>query len=71
MLKRILTYLSLCFYYRFIVIPTKEKAIKKGLSFETNIWGDSINTFNCRSYWSDQYGFIYRCAELETKEFNL
>lgn len=50
------------FYYRFKVI-SKEKALQKGLTFESNVYGDAINRFNCRSFWCDD-NFRYRCSEL-------
>jgi hypothetical protein len=48
----------------FVVIPTCEEAKKRGLKFDNNVHGDSINRYNCRSFWYDEFNFRYRCAQL-------
>lgn len=46
-------------------IPTIEKAIKMGLTHQTNIYGDGIiMTGYCRSFWLDKYGNTYGCSQL-------
>jgi len=67
-MKKIIRFLSVCFYHRFIVIKTCEEAIKKGLKFDENVYGDSINIFNCRSFWYDEFDYRYRCEELKPKQ---
>ena len=62
-MKRLLTYLSVIFYHRFVVIETTEKAIEKGLVPYMNIYGDAVNDYNCTSIFKDSYGNCYRCAE--------
>ena len=63
-MKKIIRFLSVCFFHRFIVIKTCEEAIGKGLKFDENVYGDGINIFNCRSFWYDEFNYRYRCAEL-------
>lgn len=29
-----------------------------------NLYGDAINMFNCRSFWKDEKGKLYRCKDL-------
>lgn len=64
-MKEILRYLSVIFYHRFVVIKTIKEAEVRGLKFEHNVYGDSINRYNCRSFWYDEYDMRYRCAELK------
>jgi len=63
-MKKILRFLSVCFYHRFVVINNCKQAQEKGFKFSENVHGDAINIWNCRSFWSDEFGFRYRCAEL-------
>lgn len=63
-MKKIIRFLSVVFYHRFVVIKSKQDCIKRGLKFDENIYGDGINRFNCRSFWYDEFGFRYRCDEL-------
>lgn len=63
-MRKALRFLQMIFYYRFIIIPSCSEAKKRGLTFEENVYGDGINLFNCRSFWADEFGFVYRCAEL-------
>jgi hypothetical protein len=65
-MKKIFRYLKMIFYNRFIIIDNCYSSNKKGLNFSHNIYGDSINRFNCRSFWHDEYNFLYRCNELKT-----
>lgn len=43
----------------FKVISIKE-AEELGLVFSSNVFGDKINTLNCRSLWFDHRGRMYR-----------
>ena len=61
--KEILNYLALRFYYRFTVIKTTEKAREMGLTHYCNLFGDAIDQYNCRSFFTDSYGNVYRCRE--------
>jgi len=61
---KILRFLAVCFYHRFVIIKSCDDAIKRGLKFGENVYGDAINTWNCRSFWYDEYNYRYRCAEL-------
>ena len=63
-MRKMLRFILVCFYHRFIVIEGCDKAEKRGLVFESNVHGDAINMWNCRSFWRDEYGFRYRCSEL-------
>lgn len=63
-IKIVLRFIALNFYHRFIVIKTCKEAKDKGLKFDNNVHGDSINRCNCRSFWYDEFNFRYRCAEL-------
>ena len=65
-MKKILKYLSVIFYHQFKIIKTCQEAEERGLNFDYNLHGDIINHFNCRSFWFDEFGFRYRCAELFT-----
>ena len=47
-------------------LETLVRAEDLGLSFVANIYGDAINWTGCRSIWSDQYGNLYGCEELNT-----
>lgn len=59
-----LTFLALIFYHRFRVIKTQQIAYERGLMHYRNVHGDEINFTNCRSFWADKFGFLYRCSEL-------
>lgn len=48
----------------FNVIST-EQAIKMGLTWKRNVYGDEINLANCRSIWLDEKENSYRVAELK------
>lgn len=61
--KRFLRFLKVNFFYRFIIISS-DKARLMNLEFYKNVYGDGINMHNCRSFWSDEYGFLYRCKDL-------
>jgi hypothetical protein len=50
--------------HRYKVIH-REEAIKMGLKFHSNIYGDLINMYDCRSLWEDDKGRRYRVHELE------
>lgn len=47
---------------------SKQEALKLGLKFDQNIYGDMINNWNCRSIWRDKERNIYRVSELISKE---
>lgn len=64
-MKKALRFFTVFFYHRFKIIESCELARKKGLKFENNVYGDSINMWNCRSFWYDEFDFRYRCAELK------
>jgi hypothetical protein len=63
-MKKIIRFLLVCFYYRFKIIKTIKEAKKRNLTHYKNVYGDSINKYNCRSVWYDEFGFIYRCEQL-------
>ena len=63
-MRKLLRFLTVFFYHRFIVIETTDKARERGLVHDVNVYGDPINHFSCRSFWKDKYGFYYRCKEL-------
>ena len=53
-------------------IETINDAELMGLKFITNVHGDGINIYNCRSFWEDKYGNNYRCDGLfDTKNIDL
>lgn len=41
-----------------------ETARKMGLTHYTNLYGDFINKYNCRSLWRDEFHNLYGCNEL-------
>jgi len=52
-------------------LKSVKDAQELNLEFLFNVYGDTIITWNCRSVWSDEFGFLYRCQEIlddETKE---
>lgn len=49
---------------RLFKIITIEQALKLKLTHVTNIHGDPINWFNCRSLWKDSKGRLYRVKHL-------
>ncbi|AGO47637.1 hypothetical protein Phi17218_104 [Cellulophaga phage phi17:2_18] len=49
---------------RNFVVLTTEQAKEKGLKFTFNVYGDKINTLNCRSVWENNKGKRYRVQEL-------
>jgi hypothetical protein len=57
------------FYYRAFKILTEKEAIELDLKFITNIYGDLINKYNCRSIWEDNKGRRYRVYELFKEEY--
>ena len=59
-------FITMIFYHRFKVIKTCKIAEDKSLTFDRNVYGDEINMWNCRSFYYDKYGFMYRCAELHS-----
>ena len=69
-MKKILRFMSVCFYHRFKIINTCKKSEKRGLKFDNNVYGDGINMWNCRSFWYDEFSFRYRCAELYIDDQN-
>jgi len=64
-MEKTLRYLSMIFYHRFKVIKNCKEAEEKGLKFDHNVHGDAINRYNCRSFWYDEFDFMYRCGELK------
>lgn len=63
-MKKTLRFISVYFYHRFKVISTCKEAEKRGLKFDENVYDDTINIWNCRSFWYDEFNFRYRCVEL-------
>jgi hypothetical protein len=63
-MKKIIRFLLMCFYYRFKIIKTCDEAKKRNLYHNHNLYGDSINRYSCRSFWYDEYDFLYRCNQL-------
>jgi len=63
-MKRVFRFLEVCFYHRFKIIKYCDEAKKRGLHHSHNVYGDEINRYNCRSFWYDEYNFLYRCNEL-------
>lgn len=45
-------------------IITLERAAELGLSWATNVHGDSINILGCRSLWHDAIGRVYRVSDM-------
>lgn len=45
-------------------VLTIEECNKLNLEFCHNLYGDSVNNFNCRSIWRDGTGKSYRCESL-------
>ncbi|MGK0446560.1 MAG: hypothetical protein ACJA2M_000329 [Polaribacter sp.] len=41
-----------------------EEARERGFSFIGNVWGDEINTLNCRSIWRDSKNRSWRVNQL-------
>jgi hypothetical protein len=52
-------------YSRWFKVIDREQAIKWGLSYQRSIYGDEINTRNCRSIWMDKNGNLYRVESLQ------
>lgn len=52
------------FFLSFRLIKTIDQAANMGLGFCRNVYGDEINDRDCRSIWIDEYGNLFRCAEL-------
>lgn len=48
-------------------VITTDKAIKYGLTFKENVYGDEINHLNCRSIWIDARDRAYRVKGLFIK----
>ena len=64
-MKKILAFIKgICWSFFNIKLLRVEEAQKSGLKHYTNIYGDAINHFGCRSLWEDQYGYCYGCEEL-------
>ncbi len=51
----------------FSTIETVKEAEKMGLTFKSNVHGEAINKFNCRSFWHDEFGNEYKCSQLKNK----
>jgi hypothetical protein len=49
----------------FKTVKTVTECEKLGLHWKRNVFGDEINTRNCRSLWNDNYWNVYRCSELK------
>lgn len=47
----------------FTVIDYRE-VIYLNLTFQTNVYGDDINRYNCRSFFTDENGKIYKVNKL-------
>lgn len=60
-----------CFFRSFKTVKSVKDADKMELIFDRNIFGDAINHLNCRSLWKDEYGFTYRCSELNKSIYDL
>ena len=45
-------------------VETIREAIELDLSWNSNVHGDRVIMFNCRSIWIDKYGNYYHCGEL-------
>lgn len=45
-------------------VITLERAAELQLQWTTNIHGDSINVFGCRSLWHDAIGRVYRVSDM-------
>ena len=63
-MKKLFRFISMIFYHRFRVVKTCDEAKGRGLRFDSNVHGDAINIWLCRSFWHDEFNFRYRCAEL-------
>lgn len=51
-------------YARNFLILSVKQAQELGLTYEENLYGDSINLFNCRSLWVDEKDNFYRVNRL-------
>jgi hypothetical protein len=52
-MEKILRFMIVFFYHRFKVIESCKEAQERCLKFNNNVYGDSINMWNCRSFWYD------------------
>lgn len=66
----ILKYIKLYIIRNFKVITIND-AVTNGLTFSRNIYGDEVNTINCRSLWVDTHGKVYRVKQLYTRVFDI
>lgn len=55
-------------YISTFVVLKYDKAVKMGLSWLKNVYGDEINHTKCRSKWIDDDLIIYRVDELYREE---
>lgn len=57
-------------YKRNYCILSIEECEKMSLIPSFNLYGDAVNMFNCRSFWKDEKGRLYRCKALIKKDNN-
>jgi hypothetical protein len=57
--------LYLWYLRTFWVTISRKEAIRLGLTWRKNIYGDNVNFFNARSFWNDEDGNWYRVYDLE------
>ena len=55
-------------FLRMFCIVTPIQIRKYGLKHHSNIYGDGINHWNCRSIWKDDKGRVYKSDVLLTNE---
>ena len=58
-------------YKRNFCILTMKECMEMNLIHSFNLYGDGINMFNCRSFWKDEKGRLYRCENLIPKDANI
>ena len=61
MIRRI----SLWYLHTFQIVITRKEAVRLGLKWCKNVYGDGITFHNCRSYWKDENAVWYKVEELE------
>ncbi|WP_157496629.1 hypothetical protein [Flavobacterium gelidilacus] len=62
-MKKIVRFLSICFYHRFITIKNCDEAKKRNLKFSHNNNQNTTKTNKTISFWHDEYGIQYTINE--------
>lgn len=64
-MKKVIRFITAFLHSRFIMLQTTKQAERKGLYFIGNCHGEEIEFTGCRSIWRDEFGFSYKCKELD------